>query len=280
VNGVSAAAQVACYTGAGASLRRIRAILRRHGYLIVRSPARIISMMYYPTVTMVIWGFVTLYLAPTNNFLRDAPGFFIGAVLLWDLLFRGQLGVSLTFIEEFYARNLGNLFVAPLTLPEYIAGQLTISLVRALVGVGGACLFAFLVFRYSIFSIGLPLAAFFANLVVFGWGIGLAMSGLILRIGLGAEELAWAAVFIIAPVSGVYYPISVLPQWLQAVAAAIPSSHVFEGMRSVLIQGVFRWDHFWIACALNVFYVALGATVFAWAMRDARDRGTLLQMGE
>jgi len=273
-------AQLACYSGAPASLRRIRAILRRHGYLIVRSPTRIVSMMYYPTVTMVIWGFVTLYLAPTNNFLRDAPGFFIGAVLLWDLLFRGQLGVSLTFIEEFYARNLGNLFVAPLTLPEYIAGQLTISLVRALVGVGGACVFAFLVFQYSIFSIGLPLAAFFANLVVFGWGIGLAMSGMILRIGLGAEELAWAAVFIIAPVSGVFYPLSVLPVWLQAVASAIPSSHVFEGMRSVLIQGVFRWDHFWIACALNAFYLSAGATLFAWAMRDARNRGTLLQMGE
>jgi ABC-2 type transport system permease protein len=277
---VSAAAQVVCHTGAGASLRRIRAILRRHGYLIVRSPTRIVSMMYYPTVTMVIWGFLTLYLAPTNNFLRDAPGFFIGAVLLWDLLFRGQLGVSLTFIEEFYARNLGNLFVAPLTLPEYIAGQLTISLFRALVGVGGACLFAFLVFHYSIFSIGLPLAAFFANLVVFGWGIGLAMSGFILRLGMGAEELAWAAVFVIAPVSGVYYPIGVLPRWMQAVASALPSSHVFEGMRSVLIQGIFRWDHFWIACALNVFYVALGAAVFAWAMRDARARGTLLQMGE
>ena len=277
---MSATAQVACHTGTGASLLRIRAILRRHGYLIVRSPTRIVSMMYYPTVTMVIWGFVTLYLAPTNNFLRDAPGFFIGAVLLWDLLFRGQLGVSLTFIEEFYARNLGNLFVAPLTLPEYIAGQLTISLFRALVGVGGACLFAFLVFHYSIFSIGLPLAAFFANLVVFGWGIGLAMSGMILRIGLGGEELAWAAVFVIAPISGVYYPISVLPAWLQAVAVVIPSSHVFEGMRSVLIQGVFRWDHFWIACALNLVYVALGATLFAWAMRDARNRGTLLQMGE
>src|SRR5262252_2936324 len=257
--------------GAIASLRRIRAILRRHAYLLLKSWTRIVSMMYYPTVTMVIWAFVTVYLAPTNNFLRDAPGFFIGAVLLWDVLFRGQLGVSLTFIEELYARNLGNLFVSPLTLPEYIVGQLTISLVRALVGVGGACLFAFLVFHYSIFSIGLPLAAFFANLVVFGWGIGLAMSGLILRIGLGAEELAWAAVFIIAPVSGVYYPISVLPRWLQAIAAAIPSSHVFEGMRSVLIQGIFRWDQFWIACALNVFYVVVGAAVFAWAMRDARD---------
>ncbi len=277
---MNTATALAVHTGVAASLRRIRAILRRHGYLILRSPARIVSMMYYPTVTMVIWGFVTLYLAPTNNFLRDAPGFFIGAVLLWDLLFRGQLGVSLTFIEEFYARNLGNLFVSPLTLPEYIAGQLTISLMRALIGVGGACLFAYLVFHYSIFSIGLPLAAFFANLVVFGWGIGLAMSGVILRLGLGAEELAWAAVFIIAPISGVYYPIGVLPQWMQAVAAAIPSSHVFEGMRSVLIHGVFRWDEFWAATALNVVYLAAGAAVFAWAMRDARSRGTLLQMGE
>ena len=81
-----------------------------------------VSMAYYPTVTMVLWAFVTIYLAPTNNFLNDAPGLFIGAVLLWDVLFRGQLGVSLTFIEELYSRNLGNLFVSPLTLPEFVAG--------------------------------------------------------------------------------------------------------------------------------------------------------------
>jgi len=271
---------IALDTGAVASLRRVRAVLRRHMYLILKSWTRIVSMMYYPTVTMVVWAFVTLYLAPTNNFLKDAPGFFIGAVLLWDVLFRGQLGVSLTFIEELYARNLGNLFVSPLTLPEYIAGQLTISVVRALVGVGGACLFAYLLFRFSIFSLGLPLIAFFLNLLVFGWGIGLAMSGMIMRLGLGAEELAWAAIFIIAPISGVYYPVSVLPHWMQAIAWATPSAHVFEGMRGVLLQHVFRWDEFWAAASLNVVYLALGGALFAWAVRHARERGTLLQMGE
>jgi len=272
--------RVAVHSGVAASARRVRAVLRRHVYLVLRSWTRIASMMYYPTVTMIVWGFLTLSLAPTNNFLKDAPGLFIGAVLLWDLLFRGQLGVSLTFIEEFYARNLGNLFVAPLTLPEYIVGQLSIGLIRALIGVGGACLFAYLLFHYSIFSVGFPLIAFFVNLIVFAWGIGLATSGMILRLGLGAEELAWAAVFIIAPISGVYYPIAVLPPWLQAIAWGIPSSHVFEGMRAVLLTGVFRWDHFWAAAALDVVYLALGAALFAWAMRDARDRGTLLQMGE
>jgi len=268
------------YTGIGASARRVRAILRRHAYLILKSPTRIVSMMYYPTVTMIVWAFLTLYLAPTNNFLKDAPGFFIGAVLLWDVLFRGQLGVSLTFIEEFYARNLGNLFVSPLTLPEYIVGQLTISVFRALIGVGGACAFAYLLFHFSIFSLGFPLIAFFANLLVFGWAIGLAMSGLILRLGLGAEELAWAAIFILAPVSGVYYPIAVLPSWLQPMASALPSAHVFEGMRALLLEGAFRWDHFRAAAMLDVVYIALGAAVFAWSMRDARNRGTLLQMGE
>ena len=172
--------------GVGATARRVGALVRRHAYLMLKSWPRIVSMMYYPTVTMIVWAFVTLYLAPTNNFLRDAPGFFIGAVLLWDVLFRGQLGVSLTFIEEIYSRNLGNLFVSPLTLPEFIARPARDRVLRALIGVGGACLFAWLLFEYSIFSLGLPLIAFFVNLLIaFGWAIGLAMSGLILRFGLG-----------------------------------------------------------------------------------------------
>jgi ABC-2 type transport system permease protein len=267
-------------TGPGATARRVGALIRRHAYLLLKSWPRIVSMAYYPTVTMILWAFVTIYLAPTNNWLRDAPGFFLGAVLLWDVLFRGQLGVSLTFIEEVYSRNLGNLFVAPLALPEFVLGQLAMSVLRTLIGVGGACVFAWLLFEYSIFSLGLPLIAFWVLLMAFGWAIGLAVSGLILRWGLGAEELAWAAIFLFAPVSGVYYPISVLPGWLQAIAAAIPASYVFEGMRAVIVDGVVRTDLLMKALALDVAYVALGALLFAAAVRYARRHGKLLQMGE
>jgi len=266
--------------GVVASLRRIRALIRRHAYLLLKSWPRLVSMMYYPTVTMVLWAFVTIYLAPTNRFLTDAPGFFIGAVLLWDVLFRGQLGVSLTFIEEVYARNLGNLFVSPLRLHEFIAGQLIMSVLRTLIGVGGACLFAWLLFRYSIFTMGLPLVAFFTCLLAFGWAIGLAVSAMILRYGLGAEELAWAAIFLVAPVSGVYYPIAVLPPALQAISWALPPAYVFEGMRAVLLQQTFRVDYFRNALLLDAAYVAAGAAIFAVAVHSARKRGTLLQMGE
>lgn len=262
------------------SLRRIRAVCRRHMYLLLRSWPRLVSMAYYPTVTMILWAFVTLYLAPTNSFLQSAPGFFIGAVLLWDVLFRGQLGVSLTFVEEIYSRNLGNLFVSPLRLHELVIGQLALSVLRTLIGVGGACLFAWLLFRYSIFSMGLPLVAFFSGLLVFGWAIGLAVSAMLLRFGLGAEELAWAAIFLIAPVSGVYYPIDVLPAPLQAIAHMIPAAHVFEGMRGVLLRGVFDATLLWQALGLDAVYLGVGVVLFALSVQGARRRGTLLQMGE
>jgi len=267
-------------SGLAASARRVRALVRRHAYLLLKSWPRIISMAYYPTVTMVLWAFLTLYLTPTNSFLRDAPGFFIGAVLLWDVLFRGQLGVSLTFIEELYSRNLANLFVSPLRLHEFIAGQLAMSVLRTLIGVGAACIFAWLLFRYSIFAMGFPLIAFFTLLIAFGWAIGLAVSALILRWGLGAEELAWAAIFLIAPVSGVYYPISVLPPSLQAIALAMPPAHVFEGMRALLLHGTLPWDSFWWAVALDIVYLAIGVLLFRSAILHARDHGTLLQTGE
>jgi ABC-2 type transport system permease protein len=263
-----------------ASLQRIGALVLRHLYLFRKSWPRVISLAYYPTVTLIMWAFVTTYLAPSNNMLRDAPGLFIGAVLLWDILFRGQLGVSLSFFEEMYSRNLGNLFVSPLRPWELIVGQLVMSVIRTLIGVGGAAMVAWLLFEYSIFSMGLPLIAFFVNLIVLGWAIGLAVSGMVLRWGLGAEELAWAAIFMLAPVSGVYYPVSVLPHWLQVVAYAIPASHVFEGMREVLLQHTFSVGHMLAALGLNVFYLAGGVAVYLWAIRDARERGLLFQMGE
>jgi ABC-2 type transport system permease protein len=267
-------------TGLAASARRVRALVRRHAYLLLKSWPRLVSMAYYPTVTMVLWAFLTIYLTPTTNFLKDAPGFFIGAVLLWDVLFRGQLGISLTFIEEMYSRNLGSLFVSPLRLYEFIAGQIAMSILRTLIGVGGACFFAWLLFRYSIFSLGFPLLAFFTLLIAFGWSIGLAVSAMILRWGLGAEELAWAAIFLVAPVSGVYYPIGVLPYWLQAVAWTLPSAHVFEGMRSVLLARTFPWGHFWAAAGLDLVYLGIGGGIFRLAVRYAREHGKLLQMGE
>jgi ABC-2 type transport system permease protein len=264
----------------GISARRIGAMVLRHVYILRGSWPRILELAYWPTIQMIIWGFITLFLQTNSSWVANAFGVLLSAVLLWDVLFRGQLGFSLSFLEEMYSRNLGNLFVSPLRLYEFILGQLAMSVMRTLIGVGGACLFAWILFRYSIFSMGVPLVAFFACLLAFGWAIGLAVSAMILRYGLGAEELAWAAIFLVAPVSGVYYPIAVLPHALQAVSYALPPAHVFEGMRSVLLQSTFRIDLLRNALLLDVVYLAIGVALFAAAVRSARKRGALLQMGE
>ena len=194
-------------------------------------------------------------------------------LIYWPSLF-------LSFLEEMWSRNLGHLLVSPLRPLELAAALVVTSLVRTLIGVGGAAVLAILLFDFSIFDLGLPLAAYFVNLIALGWSLGLVVSGLVLRFGQGAEGLAWAVVFLIQPVSGVYYPISVLPDWLQIIAAALPSSHVFEGMRALLIEETFRADLLANAIALNVIWLAAGIGLFLYAVRLARDKGLILQMGE
>lgn len=263
-----------------ASLNRILAMVVRNLYLMRASWPRLIELAYWPTVQMILWGLINRFLADQSQWVAQASGLLIAAVLLWDVLFRAQLGVSIVFFEEMYARNLGHLFVSPLRPLELAWSLLAISLLRTLIGVGAAAGLAIVLYHYSIFDMGLPLLAFFANLMVMGWSIGLVIVALVMRYGLGAEGLAWAVIFAFAPLSGIYYPITVLPTWLQPVAWALPSSHVFEGMRAVLRDQVFPLDHFRSAIELNLVYIGLGLAVYRFAFHIARKRGLLLQVGE
>jgi ABC-2 type transport system permease protein len=259
---------------------RVWAMVLRYVYLLRSSWPRAVELVYWPTMQMVLWGFMTEFLRTNSSWVEQAFGVLIAAVLLWDVLFRSQLGVSISFLEEMWSRNLGSLFVSPLRPYEWILSLLAMSAVRVLIGVIPAALLAIPLYHYSIFTLGLPLIAFFANLLVMGWALGLMICALILRHGLGAESMAWAAIFVLAPVSGIYYPVAVLPPWLQGVAWALPSAHSFEGMRAVMFEGVFRLDLFLAALALNVLYIALGAATFLYSFRVARRRGALLQTGE
>jgi ABC-2 type transport system permease protein len=259
---------------------RVWAMLLRYVYLLRSSWPRALELVYWPTIQMVLWGFMTQFLKTNSSWVAQAFGVLLAAVLLWDVLFRGQLGVSISFLEEMWSRNLGNLFVSPLRPYEWILSLLAMSLVRVMIGVVPAALLAIPLYHYSIFTLGLPLLAFFVNLLVMGWALGLMICALLMRQGLGAESMAWLAIFVLAPVSGIYYPVAVLPGWLQYVSWALPSAHSFEGMRGVMVEGVFHLDHFLAAVALNIFYIALGAIAFLYAFRVARQRGALLQTGE
>jgi len=262
------------------SPRRIGAMVLRHLYLLRTSWPRIIEMIYWPTVQMILWGFITLSLKNNSSYVAQAAGILISAVLLWDVLFRGQLGVALIFMEEMWSRNLSHLFVSPLRPYELVVALITMSLIRTLIGVGGAAIAAIFLFDYNIFEMGVPLISFFLNLIVMGWAIGLLVSGIVLRYGLGAESVAWIAVFALQPLCAIYYPVAVLPVWLQPVAWCLPASHVFEGMRELLFQHTFNTHHLYAAILLNLIYLAAGIAAFLAYFHAARVKGLLLQVGE
>jgi ABC-2 type transport system permease protein len=264
----------------GASLSRIYAVVLRHVYLFRTSWLRILDSIYWPAVQMVMWGFLTQFLSSQTNYVAQAFGVLLSGLLLWEVLIRGNLSLSIAFLEEMWSRNLGHLFVSPLRPIEMAAGIVTVSLLRTLLGMIPVSLLAWAFFGYSVYDLGLPLIAFFLVLQMFGWSVGLSMSGMIMRMGLSAETFAWAGIFILLPVSGVYYPISALPTWLQYIAWCLPTAYVFEGMRTILTQQVVRWDLMLPAFGLAALYLAIGFRIFLWFFKSSRRKGTLLQQGE
>ncbi|HJQ55268.1 MAG TPA: ABC transporter permease [Vineibacter sp.] len=264
----------------GSPFSRVAALVLRHWYILRGSWLRIIDLAYWPTVQMVMWGFLSEFLAKQTTYVAQAFGVLIAGMLLWDVLVRGQLGLSISFLEEMWSRNLGHLFASPIRPIEFAAGIVTMSLIRTVVGMVPVTILTVIFFGFSIYSLGWPLLAFFFALQMFGWGVGLAISGMVLRKGLGAETFAWAAVFILLPVSGVYYPIDVLPTWLQWIAWALPPAYVFEGMRAVLAKELLRPELLAGALALSLIYLGIGFGCFLWLFNGARGKGLLSTQGE
>jgi ABC-2 type transport system permease protein len=264
----------------GIAPHRIGAMILRYWYLLISSWPRLLELVYWPALQIVTWGFLQTYIAENAGFFARAGGTFIGAIILWDILFRGQLGFSISFLEEMWARNLGNLMMSPLKPIEFLISLMIMSLIRLAIGVIPMTLLAMFFFGFNFYHLGLPLIAFFCNLIFTSWSLGIFVSGLVLRNGLGAESIVWTLMFGILPLACVYYPVSVLPSWLQVVAWALPPTYVFEGMRALLIDHVFRAELMVEALLINAALFIVSFAAFLALLNSARRAGSLLGSGE
>lgn len=261
-------------------MHRINAVVYRHLSLYKRSLTRLMEIIYWPVLDLMVWGFVTIYLRKYQGSLPFFISFFLGSLILWDIFFRAQQGISISFLEEVWSRNLLNLFVSPLTPAEFIFGTLIVSLFKVIATFIVTFCLALILFSFNIFSLGFPLFLFLLNLILMGWAIGVITTGAILRFGQEAEVLAWGLAFLFQPVSAVFYPVSVLPPVLQKIAWWIPASHTFEAMRAVIQQGPFPAGELAWAFALNGVYMILAALFFSWMLKEVREKGLLLKSGE
>lgn len=261
-------------------LHRINALITRHLYLYKRSLARVMEIFYWPFLDLVIWGFITMYLLRFKGEIPGAVTWFLGALILWDILFRAQQGITISFLEEIWARNLLNLFASPLKPSEFLAATVVLSIFKV-AAVSIVMVVAALVFYdYNMFKIGLALIPFVLSLIMTGWVIGVLTTSLIMRFGQEVEVLAWGMVFLFQPISCVFYPMEVLPPWLQAIAWANPAAHVFEGMRAVLLEGAWPIVHLIWAFGLDLVYLTLMVGFFHYMFNSCKEKGLLVRIGE
>ena len=251
----------------------------RYLYLLRSSWPRLLELLYWPLVQLLTWGFLQSYLNQRHGLLAAAGGILIGGILLWDVLVRGQLGFSVSFLEEMWSRNMANL-ISPLTRTELLGSLIAMSLIRLTISLVPISLLAIWFFGYNLWALGFALAAFFANLLLTGWAIAILTSGVILRNGLGAEGLVWSVMFLVMPLCAVFYPVAVLPAWLQWVAWCLPPTYVFEGMRALVFEHVFRADLMLAGFAINVVLMAAACIAFAKLLDSARRVGSLMAIGE
>ena len=261
-------------------LRRIQAIFLRYFYIYRRSVPRLLETVYWPLLDLALWGFVTLYLARYRQGLPQFVTFLLGALILWDILFRSQQGISVSFLEDVWARNFLNIFISPQSLPEYLLALMLASLLKIIIAATVLTLLAWLLFSFNIFLIGVSLLPFLVCLVILGWAVGIVTTAIILRFGQQAEVLAWGIALLVQPVSAVFYPVSVLPPFLQILARFVPSSYVFEGLRQVISTGVFPARELLVAFGLDALYLAAALAIFFLTFRVVRKKGLLARVGE
>jgi ABC-2 type transport system permease protein len=258
-------------------IRRISALMLRYLYLYRSSAARLMGVLFWPVMDLLVWGFLTTYLQ--RMALPSTLLFLLGGVIFWDVFYSAQQAITLSITEEIWVRNILNLFVAPLSTAELLIATSLVGVLRATTSALALALLARVFYSFNLFAIGLPLVPYFFALLLFGWAMGIFTMALVLRFGQAAEALIWGIPFLIQPISAVFYPVSVLPRWLQPVSRAIPSTHVFEGMRSALRTGRVDLASLVPALLLDLLSLLLAAWFFAWMLERVRDKGYLSRLG-
>ncbi len=259
---------------------KIYALSLRHIYLIKSSFPRILDLIYWPTIQIFLWGFISKFFTLSSTYYNNTVGVILSAAILYDFLFRSSISYNMMFLEEIWSRNFTNLFIAPIKISEIIAALTFTAIIRTLIGMVPAAIIAIPLFGVSIFKIGAPLIFLLVCLYLFGVTLGLIVTAGLIRFGPSFENIAWASLFFLAPLGCIYYPIDILPDWLQLLANGLPLVHIFEEMRNILINDTFKISSIFISFIISLIYFVLGVIIFYIAYFGARERGTLINMGE
>jgi ABC-2 type transport system permease protein len=256
----------------GISFQRVSAVLLQELYITARSVEVIVDLPFWSLMTVIVFGFVTRFLSTVMN--PTVAHYLYLGTLMWEIMRIAQYSMSLGVLWNVWSHNFSNMFITPLSMPEYVLAQMLSALVKAFSLFLVVAFIAAILFDFNLFSMGLGnLTLLFLNLLFFAYSIGLFILGIIFRLGTRIQALAWGLVLIFQPLTAAYYPLSVMPPVLQTVAYLLPPTYVFEAARASLDTPAIHWDNIGIAAIENVIYFALSVWFFNFMYRRSRETG-------
>jgi ABC-2 type transport system permease protein len=250
---------------------RIWAASLRYLYLFTKLDS-ICELFYWPALDIFIWGITSVWIQQQDHVPNLALAILTGLVF-WQVTWRGNYEVSVNLLQEFWSRNLVNLFSTPLKIREWVSSLMLIGVMKIVLNILFSSLFVYLLYALNVFTIGWAFLPFVASLTLSGWFLGFFSAGLIVLYGQRVQMVAWMMAYLLSPFSAVFYPLSALPGWAQSVAKILPTTYVFEGMREVLYKGIFSWEDFLISIGLNIVYLGISVCFFYWMFEKSRAKG-------
>ena len=262
------------------NLNRMYGLFLRHFYLIKSSLPRVLDLIYWPTIQIILWGFISKFFTIYSSYYNNTLGVILTCAILYDILFRSSISFNMLFLEEIWSRNFTNLFIAPIKLKEIITSLIFTALIRTLIGLVPAIILTSPLFGVSILKLGFPLLVLFLSLYIFGITLGLFVSSGLIRFGPSFENIAWSSLFLLAPLGCIYYPIEILPDFFQTIAKGLPLVYIFDETRNILLNSSVNYENIKQAYLLNFIYLICGIGLFYLSFLKARVKGTLINMGE
>lgn len=254
------------------SLSRIKGVFFRYFFALKRGVHGLSDLFYWPLVDILLWGLTARWIQSQNQ-LPTLPLMLMTGLIFWQVIWRGSIDFSVSLLQEFWTRNLSNLFSTPLKIHEWCLGIIGISLFKLMISISFGALVVYLLYALNVFTVGFYFLPFVALLVIFGWTVGFLSSALIIYYGHQVEALAFMIPFIFAPFSAVFYPVDVLPKFAQTIAWSLPTTYIFEGMRKILTNEVFPTAYFAYSLVLNLVYLVVCLGLFVKMFKKSLNKG-------
>jgi ABC-2 type transport system permease protein len=256
-------------------MRRSFAITLRHLYLMKGSVSRLVPIFAWITIDLILWGFITRYLGGLASVGFSVGTALLSAVVCWGFFGRVMHGVNMAFFEDIWARNFLNVFASPISITEYITGLTLSSIITSVVALIVLLLASAFLFDLSLVQYGGTMALLLFTLFLFGIALGIVGCAIVLRFGPPAEWFIWPIPALIAPFAGVFYPQSVLPEWMQAIAQILPPTNVFENLRALITGQHVAFADTLPALGLAAGQLLLAGLFFSCIYRLAVRRGLI-----